>query len=46
MKIYSFESDGYFDFNDKIKDLAEKNDIEFSLEKISKNSKLGVCISS
>lgn len=40
MKIYSFESDGYFDFNDKVKSIAEKNNIKFSLEKITKDELL------
>ncbi len=40
MKIYSFESDGYFDFHDKIKSIASKNNIEFSTEKITKDELL------
>ena len=35
MKVYSFESDGYFYFHDKVKALARKNDIEFTLDKIT-----------
>lgn len=35
MKIYSFESDGIFDFNDKIRALAIENNIEFTTEKIT-----------
>ena len=35
LKIYSFESDGVFDFNDKIRALAIENSIEFTTEKIT-----------
>lgn len=35
MKIYSFPSDNVVDFNDKIKNLAKINNIEFTEEKIS-----------
>ncbi len=35
MKIYSFDSDGYFDFHDKVKALAQENNIEFTLDKIT-----------
>lgn len=35
IKIYSFESDGIFDFNDKIRALALEKNIEFTTEKIT-----------
>lgn len=35
LKVYSFESDGYFDFNDDVKRLADKNNIAFTTEKIT-----------
>lgn len=35
LKIYSFESDGIFDFHDKVKEIAERNKIEFALKKIA-----------
>ena len=35
VKIYSFESDGFFDFNDKTRALAMEHNIEFTTEKIT-----------
>lgn len=37
IKIFSFESDGFFDFNDKTRALAQKHNIEFTTEKITKD---------
>lgn len=35
LKLYSFESDGFFDFHDKVKQIACKNNIPFTTEKIT-----------
>jgi len=35
VKIYSFDSDGFFDFNDKTRALAKEHNIEFTTEKIT-----------